>query len=230
MCFVLLKREKHHSMQQPLGPGFHRSTKYWSIVFMCMCSEEEELRKSLSELVEEQCEGGNKRVARVTDSSNPFIAIPILLNAVTYKHGVLNRKSHADMDGKRSKYMDTNRRKESICGSYIWKKNAFFPLFTCFSKLHGVGVAGKSFMRFWREWSCIFRRYMFSSVTIETHPLGLSLQGWMLLAGFAWVSFSEEMRRAYCNVCLSPPAGVKALLTIFKVTCSIWVTWSHVCV
>uniref|UniRef100_A0A3Q2XSL7 Pleckstrin and Sec7 domain containing 2 n=1 Tax=Hippocampus comes TaxID=109280 RepID=A0A3Q2XSL7_HIPCM len=64
--------------------------------------EEEELRKSLSELVEEQCEGGSKRVARVTDSNNPFIAIPVLLNAVTYKHGVLTRKSHADMDGKRT--------------------------------------------------------------------------------------------------------------------------------
>uniref|UniRef100_A0A8C5B7F5 Pleckstrin and Sec7 domain containing 2 n=1 Tax=Gadus morhua TaxID=8049 RepID=A0A8C5B7F5_GADMO len=64
--------------------------------------EEEELRKSLSELVEEQCEGGTKRVARVTDGHNPFIAIPILLNAVTYKHGVLSRKSHADMDGKRT--------------------------------------------------------------------------------------------------------------------------------
>ncbi|KAL0973894.1 hypothetical protein UPYG_G00212510 [Umbra pygmaea] len=65
--------------------------------------EEEEFRKSLSELVEEQCEGGGKRgVARVTDGNNPFIAIPILLNAVTYKHGILTRKSHADMDGKRT--------------------------------------------------------------------------------------------------------------------------------
>uniref|UniRef100_A0A8C6SLN3 Pleckstrin and Sec7 domain containing 2 n=1 Tax=Neogobius melanostomus TaxID=47308 RepID=A0A8C6SLN3_9GOBI len=63
---------------------------------------EDELRKSLSELVEEQCEGGSKRGARVTDGNNPFIAIPILLNAVTYKHGVLTRKSHADMDGKRT--------------------------------------------------------------------------------------------------------------------------------
>lgn len=61
------------------------------------------MRKSLSELVEEQCEAGGKRVVRVTDGSNPFIAIPLLLNAVTYKHGVLTRKSHADMDGKRSK-------------------------------------------------------------------------------------------------------------------------------
>lgn len=69
------------------------------------CSEEEEFRKSLSELVEEQYEGGGKRgVARVTDGNNPFIAIPILPNAVTYKHGVLSRKSHADMDGKRSEY------------------------------------------------------------------------------------------------------------------------------
>uniref|UniRef100_A0A672Q8R2 Pleckstrin and Sec7 domain containing 2 n=1 Tax=Sinocyclocheilus grahami TaxID=75366 RepID=A0A672Q8R2_SINGR len=62
--------------------------------------EEEELRKSLSELVEDQCEVGGKRVVRVTDGSNPFIAIPLLLNAVTYKHGILTRKSHADMDGK----------------------------------------------------------------------------------------------------------------------------------
>ncbi|XP_050983174.1 PH and SEC7 domain-containing protein 2 [Labeo rohita] len=64
--------------------------------------EEEELRKSLSELVEEQCEAGGKRVVRVTDGSNPFIAIPLLLNAATYKHGILTRKSHADMDGKRT--------------------------------------------------------------------------------------------------------------------------------
>ncbi|MCJ8734241.1 hypothetical protein PDJAM_G00233110 [Pangasius djambal] len=64
--------------------------------------EEEELRKSLSELVEDQCEAGSKRVVRVTDGSNPFIAIPLLLNAATYKHGVLTRKSHADMDGKRT--------------------------------------------------------------------------------------------------------------------------------
>uniref|UniRef100_A0A3B5M5F6 Pleckstrin and Sec7 domain containing 2 n=1 Tax=Xiphophorus couchianus TaxID=32473 RepID=A0A3B5M5F6_9TELE len=66
-------------------------------------AEEEELRKSLSELVEDQCEGGSKRVARVTDGTNPFIAIPVQLNAVTYKHGVLTRKSDADMDGKKPK-------------------------------------------------------------------------------------------------------------------------------
>ncbi|KAI4819267.1 hypothetical protein KUCAC02_004520 [Chaenocephalus aceratus] len=54
-------------------------------------------------LVEEHCEGGSKRVARVTDGHNPFIAIPVQLNAVTYKHGVLTRKSHADMDAPRGR-------------------------------------------------------------------------------------------------------------------------------
>lgn len=89
-------------------------------VFVCLCSEEEELRKSLSELVEEQCEGGSKRVARVTDGSNPFIAIPILLNAVTYKHGVLTRKSHADMDGKRSESTSTHTLTHSH--TQVWLK------------------------------------------------------------------------------------------------------------
>lgn len=101
-------------MRSSSGPCeylFRLSVKQHRLEFRCLCvercvwcssSEEEELRKSLSELVEEQCEGGSKRVARVTDGNNPFIAIPILLNAVTYKHGVLTRKSHADMDGKRS--------------------------------------------------------------------------------------------------------------------------------
>jgi len=84
------------------GTLVHKHLKVYLKGYLCVCSEEEELRKSLSELVEEQCEGGTKRVARVTDGNNPFIAIPILLNAVTYKHGVLTRKSHADMDGKRS--------------------------------------------------------------------------------------------------------------------------------
>ncbi|KAI1902657.1 hypothetical protein AGOR_G00018220 [Albula goreensis] len=63
--------------------------------------EEEELRKSLSELVEGQCDTGGRTATRVT-GSNPFIAIPLMLNAATYKHGVLTRKSHADMDGKRT--------------------------------------------------------------------------------------------------------------------------------
>lgn len=90
------------------------------------CSEEEELRKSLSELVEEQYETGGKRVVRVTDGSNPFIAIPLLLNAVTYKHGVLTRKSHADMDGKLSKCSVCLFCKNHAFGCISWSR---FPQF-----------------------------------------------------------------------------------------------------
>ncbi|XP_048399671.1 PH and SEC7 domain-containing protein 2-like isoform X2 [Stegostoma tigrinum] len=64
--------------------------------------DEDELRKSLSELVDDKCESCPKKVTRIIDSSNPFLDIPQALNAATYKHGVLNRKTHADMDGKRT--------------------------------------------------------------------------------------------------------------------------------
>ncbi|MBN3302414.1 PSD2 protein, partial [Amia calva] len=64
--------------------------------------DEEELRKSLSELVDDKFESGVKKVTRIVDGSNPFLDIPLALNAATYKHGILTRKSHADMDGKRT--------------------------------------------------------------------------------------------------------------------------------
>lgn len=60
------------------------------------------MRKSLSELVDDKFGASAKKVTRIVDSSNPFLDIPQALNAVTYKHGVLTRKTHADMDGKRS--------------------------------------------------------------------------------------------------------------------------------
>ncbi|KAJ8276345.1 hypothetical protein COCON_G00080970 [Conger conger] len=67
--------------------------------------EEEELRKSLSEPVEGQRDSGGRTgmmTPRVVDGGNPFIAIPRAHDAITHKHGVLSRKSHADMDGKRT--------------------------------------------------------------------------------------------------------------------------------
>ncbi|XP_001376736.1 PH and SEC7 domain-containing protein 2 [Monodelphis domestica] len=64
--------------------------------------DEEELRKSLSELVDDKFGPGAKKVTRIIDGSNPFLDIPQALNAATYKHGVLTRKTHADMDGKRT--------------------------------------------------------------------------------------------------------------------------------
>lgn len=45
---------------------------------------------------------GTKKVTRILDGGNPFLDVPQALSATTYKHGVLTRKTHADMDGKRS--------------------------------------------------------------------------------------------------------------------------------
>ncbi|XP_006991101.2 PH and SEC7 domain-containing protein 2 [Peromyscus maniculatus bairdii] len=64
--------------------------------------DENELRKSLSELVDDKFGTGTKKVTRILDGGNPFLDIPQALSATTYKHGVLTRKTHADMDGKRT--------------------------------------------------------------------------------------------------------------------------------
>ncbi|XP_047412593.1 PH and SEC7 domain-containing protein 2 isoform X2 [Sciurus carolinensis] len=64
--------------------------------------DEDELRKSLSELVDDKFGTGTKKVTRILDGGNPFLDIPQALSATTYKHGVLTRKTHADMDGKRT--------------------------------------------------------------------------------------------------------------------------------
>ncbi|XP_069892258.1 PH and SEC7 domain-containing protein 2 [Dipodomys merriami] len=64
--------------------------------------DEDELRKSLSELVDDKFGTGTKKVTRILDGRNPFLDVPQALSATTYKHGVLTRKTHADMDGKRT--------------------------------------------------------------------------------------------------------------------------------
>ncbi|XP_054423938.1 PH and SEC7 domain-containing protein 2 isoform X2 [Pteronotus mesoamericanus] len=64
--------------------------------------DEDELRKSLSELVDDKFGAGTKKVTRILDGGNPFLDVPQALSATTYKHGVLTRKTHADMDGKRT--------------------------------------------------------------------------------------------------------------------------------
>uniref|UniRef100_A0A8D0KVJ1 PH domain-containing protein n=1 Tax=Strix occidentalis caurina TaxID=311401 RepID=A0A8D0KVJ1_STROC len=103
----------------PLGqlPATHASPSYVQITTigtLCVLQslhllsfsfsdhDEDELRKSLSELVDDKFGASAKKVTRIVDSSNPFLDIPQALNAVTYKHGVLTRKTHADMDGKRT--------------------------------------------------------------------------------------------------------------------------------
>ncbi|KAI5941955.1 PH and SEC7 domain-containing protein 2 [Manis javanica] len=64
--------------------------------------DEDELRKSLSELVDDKFGTGTKKVTRILDGGNPFLDVPQALSATTYKHGVLTRKTHAGTDGKRT--------------------------------------------------------------------------------------------------------------------------------
>ncbi|XP_067901163.1 PH and SEC7 domain-containing protein 1 isoform X2 [Heterodontus francisci] len=64
---------------------------------------EEELRKSLSELANDKTDNaGSKPSNRIGSGSNPFLDIPQDPNAKTYKTGFLSRKLHADMDGKKT--------------------------------------------------------------------------------------------------------------------------------
>ncbi|XP_069781919.1 PH and SEC7 domain-containing protein 1 isoform X2 [Narcine bancroftii] len=64
---------------------------------------EEELRKSLSELANDKTDNaGSKTSNRIGSSTNPFLDIPQDPNAKTYKAGFLSRKIHADMDGKKT--------------------------------------------------------------------------------------------------------------------------------
>ncbi|XP_051893071.1 PH and SEC7 domain-containing protein 2-like isoform X2 [Pristis pectinata] len=64
---------------------------------------EEELRKSLSELANDKTDNaGSKTSNRIGSSANPFLDIPQDPNAKTYKAGFLSRKIHADMDGKKT--------------------------------------------------------------------------------------------------------------------------------
>ncbi|XP_072881513.1 PH and SEC7 domain-containing protein 1-like isoform X2 [Hemitrygon akajei] len=63
---------------------------------------EEELRKSLSELADERANPSLKTMKRISSGSNPFLDIMQDPNAATYKHGFLVRKVHADSDGKKT--------------------------------------------------------------------------------------------------------------------------------
>ncbi|XP_078387113.1 PH and SEC7 domain-containing protein 1-like isoform X2 [Cetorhinus maximus] len=63
---------------------------------------EEELRKSLSELADERTDPSLKAMNRISSGSNPFLDIVQDPNAATYKHGFMVRKVHADSDGKKT--------------------------------------------------------------------------------------------------------------------------------
>ncbi|NXJ64429.1 PSD3 protein, partial [Rostratula benghalensis] len=65
--------------------------------------DEEEKKKSHSDSTDEKDNGSQtKAVSRIGNSNNPFLDIPHDPNAAVYKTGFLARKSHADMDGKKT--------------------------------------------------------------------------------------------------------------------------------
>ncbi|NXG66228.1 PSD3 protein, partial [Hemiprocne comata] len=65
--------------------------------------DDEEKKKSPSDGADEKDNGSQtKAVSRIGNSNNPFLDIPHDANAAVYKTGFLARKSHADMDGKKT--------------------------------------------------------------------------------------------------------------------------------
>lgn len=65
--------------------------------------DEEELRKSLSELADPN----PKSIKRISSCSNPFLDFSQDSSIATYKHGLLVRKIHADPDCKKSRCLGT---------------------------------------------------------------------------------------------------------------------------
>lgn len=77
-----------------------------SCFFACVCvsSDEEELRKSFSELGDSLCGDSNasRSMKRVGSSGKPLSDGSEPSGSLLYKNGFLVRKVHADSDGKRS--------------------------------------------------------------------------------------------------------------------------------
>lgn len=72
-----------------------------SVYFLCFHSDEEELRKSFSELGDSLCDSSaSRKPASSREEPPPAGAEPS--GAPLYKNGFLVRKVHADSDGKRS--------------------------------------------------------------------------------------------------------------------------------
>nr|XP_015203289.1 PREDICTED: uncharacterized protein LOC102697806 isoform X2 [Lepisosteus oculatus] len=64
--------------------------------------DEEELRKSFSELADGRTDSSSRTMKRVPSCGNPFLGVAQQPGALVYKNGFLVRKVHADPDGKRT--------------------------------------------------------------------------------------------------------------------------------
>lgn len=65
-------------------------------------SDEEELRKSMSELADVRTDSASHTMKRLGSGGNPLVGVAQQADGELYKSGFLVRKVHADPDGKRS--------------------------------------------------------------------------------------------------------------------------------
>lgn len=65
-------------------------------------SDEEEMRKSVTELAEVQTDSASHTMKRLGSGGNPLVGVAQQADGELYKSGFLVRKVHADPDGKRS--------------------------------------------------------------------------------------------------------------------------------
>uniref|UniRef100_A0A8C4Y4K7 Pleckstrin homology domain-containing protein n=1 Tax=Gopherus evgoodei TaxID=1825980 RepID=A0A8C4Y4K7_9SAUR len=86
-----------HGLARVLG-GVLASPGTTNLCNVCAHSDEEELRKSLSELADPN----PKSIKRISSCSNPFLDFSQDPSIATYKYGLLVRKSHADSDCKKT--------------------------------------------------------------------------------------------------------------------------------
>lgn len=64
--------------------------------------DEEELRKSFSELLDGRTDSASHTMKRISSGGNPLVSLAQQSSAQVYKNGFLVRKVHADPDGKRT--------------------------------------------------------------------------------------------------------------------------------
>ncbi|KAM9477941.1 PH and SEC7 domain-containing protein 1 [Clarias gariepinus] len=64
--------------------------------------DEEDVRKSVSELTESRTDSASHTLKRITSGGAPLVSLAQQSNAQVYKKGFLVRKVHADQDGKRT--------------------------------------------------------------------------------------------------------------------------------
>ncbi|XP_030322565.1 PH and SEC7 domain-containing protein 3 [Calypte anna] len=94
------KRRNLKSVHLSQAQGLYNSIKNEKLEWAV---DEEEKKKSPSDGTDEKDNGNQtKAVSRIGNSNNPFVDIPHDPNAAVYKTGFLARKSHADMDGKKT--------------------------------------------------------------------------------------------------------------------------------